>query len=189
MSVARSLQEKFRGAMVGAVIGDCVGFPLEYWKTGYTGELSYQDVVKHFNKCSNLPGDLRNPPLDYTDDTAMSRQLAASMIYCRRIDHVDLARRFTEEYYADSKTRIRGYGGNVTSVFHALWDQESYSDPLGPAKLQFNGSGSYGNGAAMRVHPVSLYFYGKGLDELREAAKQSSLVTHTHKVLEFRTML
>jgi hypothetical protein len=60
--------------------------------------------------------------------------------------------------------------------------QDNYSEPLQPAQEQFDGTGSYGNGAAMRVHPVALFCHGHSQDELAEVAKKSALVTHSHKV-------
>ena len=88
----------------------------------------------------------------YTDDTAMARQLADSLAEQNGLDEKDLARRFTEEYFAEP---YRGYGGGVIDVFRKL-RSSGLSEPLQPAREQFNGTGSYGNGAAMRVHPVAL---------------------------------
>ncbi len=46
---------------------------------------------------------------------------------------------------------------------------------------QFNGSGSYGNGAAMRVHPVALHCHGRKREEMEGVAKAQALLTHSHK--------
>lgn len=48
-------------------------------------------------------------------------------------------------------------------------------------KLLIPGSGSFGNGGAMRVFPVALFGQNKTADEVIELAKQSALITHTHK--------
>ena len=46
---------------------------------------------------------------------------------------------------------------NVSSIFlYFYYAEQNYSDPFKPAAEQFNGSGSYGNGAGMRAHPVGL---------------------------------
>lgn len=50
----------------------------------------------------------------------------------------------------------RGYGENVVNVFSALKGSD-FEDVFLPAKLQFNGTGSYGNGAAMRIAPIALF--------------------------------
>ena len=83
----------------------------------------------------------------------MARQLADSLVEHKGLNESDLARRFTEEFYAEPH---RGYGGGVIAVFRKLRKQDGFSEPLQPAREQFNGTGSYGNGAAMRVHPVAL---------------------------------
>ena len=68
--------------------------------------------------------------------------------------------RFTEEYRRESQ---RGYGCGVVTVFQTLYDTQ-YSDVFAPAKNQFDGTGSYGNGGAMRIVPAGLYAEKKGLD-------------------------
>lgn len=49
----------------------------------------------------------------------------------------------------------RGYGYNVVTVLKRLGDRD-LSDVFAPARNQFDGGGSYGNGGAMRVAPVAL---------------------------------
>lgn len=51
-------------------------------------------------------------------------------------------------------------------VFEKL-KKTNYKDPFEPAKQQFDGHGSYGNGGAMRVAPSAL-FYPKDLDKALE---------------------
>lgn len=50
--------------------------------------------------------------------------------------------RFVKEYFAEPR---RGYGSNVVDVFAAL-RATKFRDVYGPAAMQFNGHGSYGNG-------------------------------------------
>jgi poly(ADP-ribose) glycohydrolase ARH3 len=115
------LRDKFLGAMVGAVIGDCFGAPLEFsledGPCSMEAPLSIGKVLKVFET---------DDFYDYTDDTAMARQLAASLVDKKDVDERDLAKRFTEEFYADAKVE-RGYGINVRDVFRKLWDQERLS--------------------------------------------------------------
>lgn len=69
--------------------------------------------------------------------------------------------RFSQEYFSEPG---RGYGGNVVTVFCALRD--GVEDVFQPAREQFGGQGSYGNGGAMRVAPTALYGYTKSTQEL-----------------------
>ncbi|KAK3597729.1 hypothetical protein CHS0354_006080 [Potamilus streckersoni] len=108
----------------------------------------------------------------------MARSVAASLIEQNGLNAKDMARRFSEEYF---KEPWRGYGGNICLNFHALKESD-YSDPFGPAKLQFDGQGSYGNGGAMRIAPAALFACRKQMDfkKLRELVEPITQLTHTH---------
>lgn len=81
-----------------------------------------------------------------------------------------------KEYFNNPR---RGYGAQVVDIFHKLRAQK-FEDPFGPAKEQFNGSGSYGNGGAMRVAPLALFCHSS-YDKLVDLVRQSAKLTHTHK--------
>ena len=106
-----------------------------------------------------------------------ARQLAFSLIEKKKLDPLDLAERFWREF--DREPR-RGYGAGVVAVFEKLKKNlEKNSDPFEPASQQFGGKGSYGNGAAMRVHPVGLFF--DDIDKVVEAATLSAKITHFNR--------
>ena len=52
-----------------------------------------------------------------------------------------------KEYFAEPR---RGYGSNVVDVFAAL-RATKFRDVYSPAAMQFNGSGSYGNGGKSMI--------------------------------------
>lgn len=81
----------------------------------------------------------------YTDDTAMSKSVAQSLIEMRKFDPKDMAKRFALEYNKEPK---RGYGANVVNVFAALM-LTNYEHPYEPAKRQFGGHGSYGSSSVL----------------------------------------
>lgn len=62
--------------------------------------------------------------------------------------------RFAKEY---SLAPGRGYGSGVIQVLKKL-SSSQLSDVYQPAREQFNGRGSFGNGGAMRVAPFALAF-------------------------------
>lgn len=107
----------------------------------------------------------------------MTKCVAASLIEKKGFDSVDLAKKFVREYFHDPR---RGYGANVATVFHKLKGSK-FADPFGPAREQFDGLGSLGNGAAMRIAPVALFCYNN-LSNLLDVVKKSSEITHTHKL-------
>ncbi|XP_071828306.1 ADP-ribosylhydrolase ARH3-like isoform X2 [Apostichopus japonicus] len=173
MTLSPTLRSRFRGCLVGAVVGDCIGAPFEV--TGVGGPGSYdnvQDFVNKFDVEIDGPGKL-----EYTDDTAMARCVAESLIANNgQLEAKDLAKRFADEYMAHP---TRGYGYNVVTVLKRLGDRD-LSDVFAPARNQFDGGGSYGNGGAMRVAPVALC----GEDEVERViqnAKSSALLTHSNR--------
>lgn len=71
----------------------------------------------------------------------------------RIIDHFFLSR-FAKEY---NESPDRGYGSGVIHVLKKL-SSSQLSDVFQPARDQFNGRGSFGNGGAMRAAPFALAF-------------------------------
>ena len=72
----------------------------------------------------------------------------------------------------------RGYASGPPTVFRMInrglaWDEAS--------KRLFNGMGSYGNGAAMRVAPVGLLYYDDP-ERLRSIAHAQGKITHAHEL-------
>ncbi len=117
--------------------------------------------------------------------------MADSLVAKGGLDQWDLARRFASEYLSEPH---RGYGRGAMDVLDELgsltgvtgWeggeDRLVRDDPTGPASAQFGGRGSYGNGAAMRTHPVALHCAGtEDRAALEEVAKGQALLTHAHK--------
>ncbi|KAK4882575.1 hypothetical protein RN001_005894 [Aquatica leii] len=165
------LKSKFRGCMLGALLGDCLGAPFEGETMTAGGKLILQ---KYFDK---LEGPyFRAPIKTYTDDTAMTKSVAKSLIDKPAMDFKFLAKLFVKEYFSEPK---RGYGQNVIDVFAKL-RRSKFEDVFKPAKEQFGGIGSYGNGGAMRVSPLALYFHNNNEGAI-DAVTKATQITHTHK--------
>lgn len=58
---------------------------------------------------------------------------------------------------------------------------DDFSDIFFPAQQQFGGAGSYGNGAASRIAPVSLYFH-KDVERMLEVTQKATLLSHTNDI-------
>jgi ADP-ribosylglycohydrolase len=112
-------------------------------------------------------------PWTWTDDTAMAISLVETLSAHRRVDVDDLARRFADRYVADMR---RGYGGTAHEILQALARGEPWADVAGAV---FGGTGSMGNGSAMRVAPLGAYF-ADDLDRVVEEAARSAAPTHAH---------
>ncbi|XP_015910924.2 ADP-ribosylhydrolase ARH3 [Parasteatoda tepidariorum] len=169
--MAISLAARFRGCLVGSLIGDCLGAPFEF-----IDPVSEKKLTNFFTDIFNGETDRIYP---YTDDTAMALSVTKSIIENKRVCPTDLAKRFVNEYFTDPLTPSRSYGAHVQRVFMVL-KETNFEDVFLPAARQFNGDGSYGNGAAMRIAPVALFVHDKDEDSIKNAVKLCSFITHTH---------
>lgn len=111
-------------------------------------------------------------PLIYTDDTHMTIGVAESLLECRGFDGTHMASRFVHNY---AEEPWRGYGPGPPRVFRLI----AGGEPWDQASAHVYPGGSFGNGAAMRVAPVGLFFHDDPI-QLRRVAHGSSLVTHSH---------
>jgi poly(ADP-ribose) glycohydrolase ARH3 len=111
--------------------------------------------------------------ITYTDDTQMTIGVAEELIERGSIDGDALARRFAANYHPD-----RGYGQGARRIINAIGFGEDWKHL---AATIFEGQGSLGNGAAMRVAPIGLFF-SHDLQQVAAEAEQSALPTHTHPI-------
>jgi ADP-ribosylglycohydrolase len=112
-------------------------------------------------------------PWRWTDDTAMAISLGETLARHGRVDVDDLAQRFAARYVADPR---RGYGGTAHEILQAIARGEPWAKVAGEV---FGGTGSMGNGSAMRVAPLGAYF-ADDLDRVVEEAARSAAPTHAH---------
>lgn len=144
--------------MVGTAVGDALGAPTEGQASVPTAYLETLDT---------------HPNLSYTDDTAMTLAVARSLVDQGGFEGPHMAATLAAQFAAEP---FRGYGSGPPIVFFRLeqgvrWDQAS--------RNLFNETGSYGNGASMRVAPVALHTF-PDLDSAAECAAQTALITHSH---------
>ncbi|KAK0090315.1 hypothetical protein PV325_001546 [Microctonus aethiopoides] len=166
------LSKKFRGSMLGALTGDCLGSPYENDEPLSTA--SKVILQKSFDKLEGP--SFKAPVMQFTDDSAMTKSVVESLIEKRGLDLDDLSKKFVKRYYQEPN---RGYGQGIVTVFQKLRGNK-FSDLMTPAREQFNGQGSMGNGGAMRVAPIALFCYND-YDQLVNMTKQATQLTHTHK--------
>ncbi|MGW0431269.1 ADP-ribosylglycohydrolase family protein [Micromonospora sp. NPDC003197] len=112
-------------------------------------------------------------PWPWTDDTAMAISLYRTLRDHGQVVQDELADRFASAYAADP---YRNYGPSMHGVLQAIGAGEPWQ--LVTA-AQFDGQGSWGNGAAMRVGPLGAWF-ADDLDRVVEQADLSAAVTHAH---------
>jgi poly(ADP-ribose) glycohydrolase ARH3 len=153
------MQEKYLGGMIGSALGDAIG------------ELAFRYRTEK-GLCARVE---QVPELRYTDDTAMSIGLAESIIRKGELDQQDLGDTFRKNY---AKEPWRGYASGPPTIFSMV---DRFAVPYREAaESLFGGEGSLGNGAAMRIVPVGLFFSGS--PDIYEKAGLSASVTHAHPV-------
>lgn len=115
-----------------------------------------------------------NPsPWNWTDDTAMAAAVFRMLRSQGTITQAELAAEFAHVFAADPR---RGYGPSMHRVLRALGQGEPWQ---AVTTRQFNGMGSWGNGAAMRVAPLGAWF-AADMDDVVAQAALSAAVTHAH---------
>ncbi len=120
----------------------------------------------HFTGRTDPPG-----PWPWTDDTEMACSVYAAQRERGTIDTFDLAHAFALRHDFD-----RGYGPAANRMLRLIREG---GDAKALAAELFDGQGSYGNGAAMRVAPLGAA-YADDLDEVVRLAARTAVITHTH---------
>jgi poly(ADP-ribose) glycohydrolase ARH3 len=151
--------EKIEGVLLGTFLGDAIGAPFNGWLPEDIPPLDTNYIVAH-------------PPRTYTDDTQMSISVFEEMLENGAIDQRSLVQRFLKRF-----SSWRGYGGGMLEVIEQWKDGR---DIESTAHSMYGGMGSFGDGAAMRSGPISLFFKLEEYELFAEQVRLSSFLTHTH---------
>ncbi|WP_030235301.1 ADP-ribosylglycohydrolase family protein [Streptomyces sp. NRRL S-455] len=119
-------------------------------------------------KCREVPSG----PWQWTDDTEMAGSVVAVLAAHDRIDQDALARSFAEHHDFD-----RGYGPAVNRLLRLVREGGDWREL---AAALFNGQGSWGNGAAMRIAPLGAW-YADDPEQATHQAEISAYTTHQHR--------
>src|SRR4029453_10679884 len=139
-----TLEERYRGALIGLATGDALGATLEFKPPGTFEPIS--DMVGG--------GPFKLDPGQWTDDTSMARCLPKGLFECNGFDPIDqLSRylRWKRDGHHSSIGRCFDIGDTVLA---ALARFERYSEPWSGSTEEH----SAGNGSLMRLAPVPLFF-------------------------------
>lgn len=128
-------------------------------------------VPAHYTALQN--GELPPGTWQWTDDTEMACSVLAVLAEHGRIDQDALALSFAEHHDFD-----RGYGPAVNRMLRLI--RQEGADWRELAAALFNGQGSWGNGAAMRVAPLGAWYAGDPVQATHQA-EISAYTTHQHR--------
>lgn len=144
-----------RDALNGLAVGDAFG--AQFFVPGNLAAL----------RDRHLP----DAPWPWTDDTEMACSIHQLLEQRGEVDQDALARSFAGRHDFD-----RGYGPAMNRLLRLVRQGADWREL---AAGLFDGQGSWGNGAAMRVAPLGARFPGDPERGARQAA-MSAEVTHTH---------
>ena len=162
--MSRLTLDHFQGAILGLAVGDAIGSAWEGMPA---------DMIYSMGPADRIVEHAARDPIYYTDDTQMTISVVQELVERKCIDKYSLAKRFAENYHPD-----RGYGQGARRIINAIGFGEDWE---AIARNIFNGDGSLGNGAAMRVAPLGLFFY-PNFDEIVIQAELSAAPTHCHEI-------
>ena len=143
-----------RSSLRGLTIGDAFGFKL--------------GIRPAMQATRRLP----DAPWRWSDDALMASSVVHVLATHGHVDQDALFADFVRRFHEQPQ---RGYGGGMKR----LLGRSDGADWREASGRLFGGSGSFGNGAAMRVAPLGAYF-AEQPDRVAEQARLSAAVTHTH---------
>jgi ADP-ribosyl-[dinitrogen reductase] hydrolase len=158
-----SIEDRFRGCLLGLAIGDALGTTVEFAPRGSFPPIT--DMV------GGGPFGLK--PGQWTDDTSMALCLAESLLYRDGFDPVDQMNRYVNWWqhgYFSSTGECFDIGGTTQHALNRyLATGEAFSGSTDPR--------SAGNGSLMRLAAIPLFYYPDPPACIHHAAA-SSRTTH-----------
>lgn len=110
---------------------------------------------------------------DFTDDTIMSIAVYEQLEKYGEIHQTELAELFSENHKKDLN---RGYGSTARMILRGISEGKAW-DLL--SQGVFDGMGSMGNGASMRVSSIGAYHYDD-YEKVKELCVKSAEITHSN---------
>jgi ADP-ribosyl-[dinitrogen reductase] hydrolase len=158
-----TLQNRYRGALLGLAAGDALGTTLEFKPPGTFAAIT--DMIGG--------GPFNLQPGQWTDDTSMALCLGESLVQCQSFDAHNQMERYVR-WWQDGYLSVKGYCFDIgITVRGALRKFQATGEP-------FSGSAdprTAGNGSLMRLAPIPLA-YRTNLELAIHYAGESSRTTH-----------
>ncbi|NVM45203.1 MAG: ADP-ribosylglycohydrolase family protein [Candidatus Lokiarchaeota archaeon] len=150
--------DKFSGTLIGVSIGDTLGHPFE--------GMIRERIYSHFKDFKEFMKENKKLFRTYTDDTQLTLHTAEALIQGSGFNENNFIREYVS--WLDDPPIGPGFGciSSIRKLKYGIsWKKAA--------------SNSGGNGTAMRVSPIGL-FYCKDIKSLNSAALKSSVITHSH---------
>ncbi|MFD1604450.1 ADP-ribosylglycohydrolase family protein [Flavobacterium artemisiae] len=151
--------ENAKKSLLGVSIGDAFG-------DSFFGDLD------QISECIHLR-QIPETKWEFTDDTVMSIAVFEELERNGDIDQENLIKQFCINHDLDAN---RGYGATLRRLLREVQNGENWHEV---SKRAFEGQGSMGNGAAMRVCPIGAFHFDN-FQKVKELAIKSAEITHSN---------
>ena len=164
------MTEIIKAVIFGHAVADALGVPVEFMSRD---SLDRDPVVSMRGF-----GTYNVPAGSWSDDTSMAIATLDSLGQ-GRIDYNDIMDKFVAWANKGEYTPTGWRFDAGCTCLDAIWNYQKGSSPL---KCGIADDYSNGNGSLMRIHPVALYLYCKGITDARgiEIIHNVSRLTHAH---------
>lgn len=159
-------KSKFRGCLLGVLLGDCLGGQFE--GDSFFGS-NKQMTQNYFDL---LDSDAKVPYSNYSDEYGMTKALTKALIGKQPVDYELVAKSLVDEYF---ESPTRGYTESLMKVLFKL-RSSNYKNIYEPAKEIKR---SYGSGGAIRVSAISLCYH-HDYQRMIEICDKQTRITHSH---------
>jgi ADP-ribosylglycohydrolase len=169
MDAARTLRERFQGALLGLAVCDALAAHTQFRKPGSFAPVG--DLL------GGGPFDL--PRGAWTDDTAMALLLAESLLERGFDAHDQVARyaRWQREGYGSATGQCVGISANVArSLATALYKRQPFAGSHDPEQLDKD--------PLSRIAPVVMYFFADGPTAIARSAEAARISAQAPMVLD-----
>ena len=170
MDAARTLRERFQGALVGLAVGDALAAHTQFRKPGSFAAVG--DLL------GGGPFDL--PRGAWTDDTAMALLLAESLLEREGFDAHDQVQRYVRwqrEGYGSATGQCVGISANVArALATAQYKRQPFAGSHDPEQLDKD--------PLSRVAPVVMYFFADAPAAVAKAAEAARITAQAPMVLD-----
>jgi ADP-ribosyl-[dinitrogen reductase] hydrolase len=158
-----TLQDRYRGALLGLAVGNTLGLPVEAWP---------KETIRQYYPNGIREIDPLELSLPWDDDLAQAVIIAEAILEHDTLDNDDLAARLLDWFEKNG----RGMGSQTRAVLNAL---RAGMMPSEAARLVWEEAGTApaGNGAVMRCAPIAMRWRLDSV-KLREETENSSRITH-----------
>lgn len=110
---------------------------------------------------------------EFTDDTVMAIAVYDQLVANKDINQNQLAQKFSINHEKDVN---RGYGATARRILREIGEGGNWKEI---SESVFEGMGSMGNGASMRVSPIGAYYFDD-IEKVKELAIKSAEITHAN---------